>query len=41
MLDNKSISRHIRQYSANLNYNYVFDFNLKRVDKQTKFEGHF
>ena len=41
MLDNKSVSRHIRQYSANLNYNYIFNFNLDRKNKKTQFKGNF
>ncbi len=41
MLDNKSVNRHIRQYSANLNYNYIFNFNVERKDKKTRFKGYF
>ncbi len=38
---NKGLSRTTTQYSANLTYNYIFDFNLKRKDKKFKYEGNF
>ena len=36
-----SMSRENTQYTANLSYNYMFDFNLRRKDKKFNFEGNF
>lgn len=41
MVSNKSINRKSRIYSANLNYNYIFDFKTDIKDKKTRFEGNF
>jgi len=29
------------QYTANMSYSYMFDFNLRRKDKKLNFEGNF
>jgi len=41
MVSNKSISRESMMYSANLNYNYIFDFKADRKGKKSSFEGNF
>lgn len=41
MVSNKSMGRKRQMYSANLNYNYIFDFKADRKDKKMSFEGHF
>lgn len=38
---NKGIIKSMTQYSANLTYSYIFDFNLQRKDKKYKYEGNF
>jgi len=40
-VSSQSMSRDNTQYTANLSYNYMFDFNLRRKDKKLNFEGNF
>lgn len=38
---NQGVKKTSTQYSVNLTYSYMFDFNVRRKDKRTKFEGNF
>lgn len=40
-VSNRNLTRNSTQYTGNLSYSYMFDFNLKRKDKKLNFEGNF
>ncbi|SDD33518.1 hypothetical protein [Williamwhitmania taraxaci] len=38
---NQGVKKTSTQYSVNLTYSYMFDFNVQRKEKKTKFQGNF